>query len=82
MNYEFIEGLIDHDKDGKCNPNVDYSQKETLEDGTEEDLMGFLDKIIDAYDKGEKGMRVVHDISALKRLKRWLADCHERDKDR
>ncbi len=77
LNYEFIEGLIDHDKDGKCNPNVDYSQKEILEDGTEEDLMEFLDKIIDAYNKGEKGMRVGHDISTLKRVRAALDFCLE-----
>ena len=81
LNYKFIEGLIDHDKNGECNPNIDYAQKETLEDGTEEDLMGFLDKIIDDYNNGG-GSNVVHDISALKRVKGWLKSCHERDKDK
>ena len=73
-NYKFIEDLIDHDKDGKCNPNIDYAQKETLKDGTEEDLMGFLDKIIDDYNN-LGGSNAVHDISALKRVKRGIGFC-------
>lgn len=73
-NYKFIEDIVDHDGDGKCNPNIDYAQKETLEDGTEEDLMGFLDKIIDDYNN-VGGSNAVHDISALKRVKRGIEFC-------
>ena len=73
-NYKFIEDIVDHDGDGKCNPNIDYAQKETLKDGTEEDLMGFLDKIIDDYNNGG-GSNAVHDISALKRVKRGIEFC-------
>ncbi|PWG04031.1 thioredoxin domain-containing protein [Polaribacter aquimarinus] len=74
-NYAFVEDLIDHDEDGKCNPNIDYQQKEVLPNGEEEDLLGFLNKLI--YNVENNGFDAAHKKSDLVHIRRLLVRCYK-----
>ena len=74
-NYAFVEDLIDHDEDGKCNPNIDYQQKEVLPNGEEEDLLEFLDKLI--YNVENNGFDAAHKKSDLVNIKGLLVRCYK-----